>query len=311
MPLGVLTAVTGVSGSGKSSLIFEVLARAVHQQLYGTGEAPGAHNGVEGCENLKRVITIDQRHTGRIPRSNAATYTDIFTPIREVFASSPEARKRGFSARHFSFNTPGGRCPRCAGTGILVMKMHFLPDAGVRCPACQGRRFTQPVLEVHYREHDISQVLDLTVDEALVLLKDVPAAFSRLQILSEVGLGYLQLGQPATTLSGGEVQRVKLAKELGRRTGGHTLFLLDEPTTGMHLEDVSRLLVVLQRLVDNGNSVVVVEHNLQLIRAADWIIDLGPEGGAGGGQIIAQGTPEQVAQVSNSYTGRYLREILK
>ncbi len=311
LPLGLLVAVTGVSGSGKSSLVFDILDRAIHQRLYGARDVPGEHESIEGCEYLDRIITIDQQHIGRIPRSNAATYADIFTPIRGVFAATPEARRRGYSARHFSFNVPGGRCERCAGAGTLTVKMHFLPDVEVRCPACHGRRFTHETLEVHYRDHNISHVLDLTVEEALVLFKDVPAAVSRLQVLSDVGLGYLQLGQPATTLSGGEAQRVKLAKELGRRAAGHTLYLLDEPTTGLHLADISRLLVLLQRLVNAGNTVIVVEHNLHVIKAADWIIDLGPEGGAAGGKLLAQGTPEQVAQIPVSYTGQYLQEILK
>jgi excinuclease ABC subunit A len=318
LPLGLLVAVTGVSGSGKSSLVFDILDRAVRQRLYGSGiargttpgAAPGEHDAIDGCEYLDKIITIDQYHIGRIPRSNAATYTDTFTPIREAFAATPGARLRGFAARHFSFNVPGGRCERCAGTGVLTVKMHFLPDVEVGCPACHGRRFTRETLEVHYRDHDISQVLDLTVEEALALFKDVPAALSRLQVLSDVGLGYLQLGQPATTLSGGEAQRVKLAKELGRRVSGRTLYLLDEPTTGLHLADTARLLGVLQRLVDAGNTVIVVEHNLDLVKAADWVIDLGPEGGAAGGKLIAEGTPEQVAQISGSYTGQSLREKL-
>jgi excinuclease ABC subunit A len=265
---------------------------------------------MEGSEYLDKIITIDQEHIGRIPRSNAATYSDAFTPIREAFAATPEARRRRLTARHFSFNVPGGRCERCEGTGVLTVKMHFLPDVEVRCPTCHGRRFRRETLAVRYRDHDISQVLDLTVEEALVLFQDVPAALSRLQVLSDVGLGYLQLGQPATTLSGGEAQRVKLAKELGRRVTGRTLYLLDEPTTGLHLADIARLLDVLQRLVDAGNSVIVVEHNLELIKTADWVIDLGPEGGAAGGKLIAEGTPEQVALVPGSYTGRCLSETL-
>jgi excinuclease ABC subunit A len=310
LPLGLLVAVTGVSGSGKSSLVFDILDRAIRQRLYGAGDAPGEYDTIEGGDYLSRIITIDQQQIGRIPRSNTATYADIFTPIRDTFAATPDARGRGYAARKFSFNVPGGRCERCAGAGTLTVKMHFLPDVEVRCPACHGRRFTRETLEIRYREHNISQVLDLTVDEALTLFTDVPAAVSRLQVLSDVGLGYLQLGQPATTLSGGEAQRVKLAKELGRRPKGHTLYLLDEPTTGLHLADISRLLIVLQRLVDAGNTVVVVEHNLHVIIAADWIIDLGPEGGASGGKLLAQGTPEQVAQIPGSYTGQYLREIL-
>ncbi len=307
LPLGLLVVVTGVSGAGKSSLIFDILGRALRQRLYAAGDAPGECDAIEGCEHIQRLITIDQAHLGRLPRSNAATYSDAFTPIREVFAATPEARRRGMSARHFSFNVPGGRCERCEGTGVLSINMHFLPEVEVRCPVCRGRRFTQETLAVQYGGYNISQVLDLTIEEALPLFKDVPAARSRLQVMFDVGLGYLQLGQPATTLSGGEAQRVKLAKELGRRTRGHTLYLLDEPTTGMHLADVARLLGVLQRLVDGGNSVIVVEHNLELVKAADWVIDLGPEGGTAGGRLIAEGTPEQVAQVPASYTGQFLR----
>jgi excinuclease ABC subunit A len=310
LPLGLLVAVTGVSGSGKSSLVFYILDRAIRQRLYGSSDAPGEHDAIEGCEYLDKIITIDQEHIGRIPRSNAATYSDTFTPIREAFAATPEARRRGLSARHFSFNVPGGRCERCEGAGVLTVKMQLLPDVEVRCPACHGRRFTRETLAVRYRDHDISQVLDLTIEEALALFKDVPAVLSRLQVLSDVGLGYLQLGQPATTLSGGEAQRVKLAKELGRRVTGRTLYLFDEPTTGLHLADTARLLGVLQRLVDAGNTVMVVEHNLELVKAADWVIDLGPEGGAAGGKLIAQGTPEQIAQAHGSYTGQSLREIL-
>jgi excinuclease ABC subunit A len=310
LPLGLLVAVTGVSGSGKSSLVFDILGRAVRRQLYGSSEAPGEHDIIEGYEYLDKIITIDQDHIGRIPRSNAATYSDTFTPIRTAFAATPEARRRGLTARHFSFNVPGGRCERCEGAGVLTVKMHFLPDVEVRCPTCHGRRFTRETLAVHYQDHDISQVLDLTIEEALTLFKDISAAYSRLQVLSDVGLGYLQLGQPATTLSGGEAQRVKLAKELGRRVTGRTLYLLDEPTTGLHLADTARLLVVLQRLVDTGNTVVVVEHNLELIKTADWVIDLGPEGGVAGGRVIAEGTPEQIARVPASYTGQCIRDLL-
>src|SRR5256884_292609 len=242
LPLGLLVAVTGVSGSGKSSLVFDILDRAIRRRLYGSSDAPGEHDAIEGCEYLDKIITIDQEHIGRIPRSNAATYSDTFTPIREAFAATPEARRRGLSARHFSFNVPGGRCERCEGAGVLTVKMQLLLDVEVRCPACHGRRFTRETLAVRYHDHDISQVLDLTIEEALALFKDVPAALSRLQVLSDVGLGYLQLGQPATTLSGGEAQRVKLAKELGRRVTGRTLYLLDEPTTGLHLADTARWL---------------------------------------------------------------------
>jgi len=310
LPLGLLVAVTGVSGSGKSSLIFDVLDRAARQRLYGSGEIPGVHESIDGLDLLDKIITIDQAHIGRIPRSNAATYSDAFTPIREAFAATPDARRLGLKARHFSFNVPGGRCPRCEGTGVLTINMHFMPDVEVRCPACRGRRFTREVLEVKYRDHDISEVLDLTVEEALPLFEGVPSALARLQVLADVGLGYLQLGQPATTLSGGEAQRVKLAKELGRRATGRALYLLDEPTTGLHLDDTARLLGVLQRLVAAGNSVIVVEHNLELVKTADWVIDLGPEGGAAGGRIIAEGTPEQIAGVAASYTGKFLKQIL-
>ncbi len=309
-PLGLLVAVTGVSGSGKSSLVFDVLDRAIRQRLDGSGEAPGDFDGIEGLENIDKVITIDQAHIGRIPRSNAATYSDTFTSIREAFAATAEARRRGYTARHFSFNVPGGRCERCEGTGVLTVKMQLLPDVEVRCPTCHGRRFTPETLEVRYRDHDISQVLDLTIEEALALFAEVPSAAARLQVLSDVGLGYLQLGQPATTLSGGEAQRVKLAKELGRRGTGRTLYLLDEPTTGLHLADTARLLGVLQRLIDNGNSVIVIEHNLELVKAADWVIDLGPEGGAAGGRLVAEGTPEEVAALPDCYTGQCLRDVL-
>ena len=308
IPLGLLVAVTGVSGSGKSTLIFDILDLAAHQRLNRATELPGEHNAITGWEHIDKVITIDQNHLGRIPRSNAATYSDTFTPIREAFAATPEAKKGKVSVRHFSFNVPGGRCERCEGAGTLAVKMHFLPEVEVRCPACRGRRFKREILAVKYRGYDISQVLDMTVEEALALFADVPAVASRLQVMSDVGLGYLQLGQPATTLSGGEAQRIKLAKELGRRATGRTLYLLDEPTTGLHLADTARLLLLLQRLVDAGNSVIVVEHNLDLVKAADRVIDLGPEGGLAGGQLLAEGSPEDVAQVKESYTGQCLKE---
>ena len=309
IPLGLLVAVTGVSGSGKSSLIFDVLDVAARQHLNGATELPGEHDSITGWEHIDKVITIDQAHIGRLPRSNAATYSDAFTPIREAFAATPEAKKNKVTARHFSFNVPGGRCERCEGAGTLTVKMHFLPDVEVRCPACRGHRFKRETLAIKYLGCDISQVLNMTVEEALNLFADIPAAVSRLQVMSDVGLGYLQLGQPATTLSGGEAQRVKLAKELGRRGTGRTLYLLDEPTTGLHPADTARLLLVLQRLVDNGNSVIVVEHNLDLVKAADWVIDLGPEGGAAGGRVLAEGTPEDVANVNESYTGQRLKEM--
>jgi excinuclease ABC subunit A len=306
LPLGRLVAVTGVSGSGKSSLVFDILDRALRVRLYGAKDTPGEHEAIEGIELLDKVITIDQQHLAPLARSNAATYTDTFTPIRAAFAATDKARRLGLSTRHFSFNTPGGRCERCQGSGVLAVQMHFLPEAEVRCPACHGRRFTSETLVVRYRGYDIAQVLDLTVEEALKLFEDLPAAHSRLQALCDVGLGYLQLGQPADTLSGGEAQRVKLAKELGRRSSNRTLYLLDEPTTGQHLVDTARLLKVLQRLVGSGSSVIVIEHNLELVKAADWVVDLGPEGGAGGGRLVAEGTPEEIAQAQVSYTGKYL-----
>ncbi len=312
LPLGVLLAVTGVSGSGKSTLIFDILDRALRQRLYQAGpdSAPGEHDTIDGLEQIDKIITIDQEHIGRMARSNAATYSDAFTPIRAAFAASPDAQRLGLTARDFSFNLPGGRCERCQGAGVLSVNMQLLPAVEVRCPVCQGRRFTRRVLQAHYRGADIAQVLDMTIEEALELFQEAPAVRGRLQVLSDVGLGYLQLGQPADTLSGGEAQRVKLAKELGRRASRRTLYLLDEPTTGLHLADVQRLLSVLQRLVAAGSSVIVVEHNMELVKTADWVIDLGPEGGAAGGQVVAVGTPEQIAAAPGSYTGAALSKIL-
>ncbi len=309
LPLGKLIAITGASGSGKSSLMFDILDCAARQRFYGARDVPGEHDAIEGWEHLDKIVTIDQSAIGRSPRSNAATYTDAFTPIRAAFADTPEARHRKLTPRHFSFNVPGGRCERCEGAGVLAVEMHFLPDVQVRCPACHGRRFTRKVLAAQYRGRDIAQVLDMTIEESLALFQDVPAAADRLALMVDVGLGYLQLGQPATTLSGGEAQRVKLAKELSRRATGRTLYLLDEPTTGLHVADTARLLTLLHRLVEIGNTVIVIEHNLDVIKAADWIIDLGPEGGQAGGQLVAEGTPEQVAQVGLSRTGSFLRQI--
>jgi excinuclease ABC subunit A len=308
LPLGLFIAVTGVSGSGKSSLVLDVLDRAARHRFYDAGDAPGDHDAILGWENLDKVVTMNQTPIGRTPRSNAATYTGAFTPIRQAFAAAPDGHERGLSARHFSFNVPGGRCERCKGAGMLTVKMHFLPEALVRCPACRGRRFRREVLAVRYRGHDIADVLDMTIEEALPVFEDVPAVSSRLALMVDVGLGYLRLGQPATTLSGGEAQRIKLAKELSkaRRATGRTLYLLDEPTTGLHAADVAQLLAVLQRLVDAGNTVVVIEHSLDVIKSADWIVDLGPEGGEAGGRIVAQGTPEQVAGVQASHTGVFL-----
>ncbi len=311
IPLGTFTAVTGVSGSGKSSLMLDILDRAARQRFNNATDAPGKHDAIEGWEHLDKIISIDQAAIGRSSRSNAATYTDAFTSIRQLFAETAEARRRHLTPGHFSFNVPGGHCERCKGAGTLTVNMHFLPDVEVRCPVCRGRRFKAEVLAVRYRGYDIAGILDLTIEEALALFRDVPAVAARLSLMSDVGLGYLQLGQPANTLSGGEAQRIKLAKELARRTTGRTLYLLDEPTTGLHPADVARLLDLLQRLVDGGNTVVVIEHQVDVIGAADWIIDLGPEGGEAGGYVVAEGTPEAIAQVAQSFTGRFLSRALE
>jgi excinuclease ABC subunit A len=313
LPQRTLTTITGVSGSGKSTLMFDILDRAARQRFYGAADPPGAHDGIDGWEHFDKIITIDQAPIGRSTRSNAATYTDAFTPIREAFAAQPAAQQRGLTAQHFSFNVPGGRCDRCEGAGVLSVEMHFLPDVLVRCPVCRGRRFKREVLAVKYRGYDIAQVLDLTIEEALALFgeaSDVPAARARLGLMAETGMGYLPLGQPASTFSGGEAQRVKLAKELARRSTGRTLYLLDEPTTGLHPADTAHLLLLLQRLVDAGNTVVVVEHNLDVVKCADWVIDLGPEGGDAGGQIVAEGTPEAIAASPQSITGQFLKALL-
>ncbi|MFD0745171.1 excinuclease ABC subunit UvrA [Phytohabitans flavus] len=305
LPLGLLVAVTGPSGSGKSSLLLDILDRAARRHFHGAGDPPGPHDGIDGWEHLDKVVTIDQQAIGRVPRSNAATYSDLFTPIREAYAATEDARKQGLSAGHFSFNVAGGRCERCTGAGVLSVSMHFLPAVEVRCPSCRGRRFNRQVLSVKYRGHDIAEALDMTVADALDAFADVPGAANRLRLLADVGLGYLPLGQPATTLSGGEAQRIKLAKELARKSTGRTIYLLDEPTTGLHPADTARLLGVLQRLVDAGNTVLAIEHDLHVIRAADWVVDLGPGGGSAGGEVVAEGTPEQVA-ASGSRTGKHL-----
>jgi excinuclease ABC subunit A len=309
-PARALTAVTGVSGSGKSTLMFDILDRAARQRYYGAAAESGAHDGIEGWGNFDKIVTVDQKPIGRSARSNAATYTDAFTPIREAFAAEPAAREHGLTAQHFSFNVPGGRCDRCEGAGVLSVEMHFLPDVEVRCPACRGRRFKREVLGVAYKGHDIAQALDLTIEEALSLFADIPSARARLGLMAETGMGYLQLGQSASTFSGGEAQRVKLAKELARRATGRTLYLLDEPTTGLHPADTAHLVVLLQRLVDAGNTVIVVEHNLDVVKCADWVVDLGPEGGDAGGRVVAAGTPEDVAACAESVTGQMLKARL-
>ena len=310
IPLGVLTTVTGVSGSGKSTLVNEILYRALARELYRAADEPGAHTAIEGIEHLDKVIQIDQSPIGRTPRSNPATYTGLFTFIRELFAMLPEAKARGFKPGRFSFNVKGGRCEACQGDGVIAIEMHFLPDVYVTCEQCKGRRYNRETLEIKYRGKSIADVLDLTVDQALPLLENFPPIAVKLRTLQDVGLGYIELGQSATTLSGGEAQRVKLSKELSRRGTGTTLYILDEPTTGLHFADTHKLLDVLNKLVDQGNTVVIIEHNLDVIKSADHVIDLGPEGGAGGGRIVAQGTPEDVARSRESFTGRFLADIL-
>jgi excinuclease ABC subunit A len=310
-PLGTFIAVTGVSGSGKSTLINEVLHKALAQKLYKSKSKPGEHKEIKGLENLDKVIDIDQSPIGRTPRSNPATYTGVFDDIRDVFAQTNEAKVRGYKKGRFSFNVKGGRCEACRGDGIIKIEMHFLPDVYVPCEVCHGKRYNRETLEVTYKGKNISDVLEMTVEDGLQFFENIPKIKRKLQTILDVGLGYIKLGQPATTLSGGEAQRVKLASELHRRSTGRTLYILDEPTTGLHIDDISRLLKVLQRLVDNGDTVLVIEHNLDVIKAADYLADLGPEGGDGGGQIVATGTPEEVAEVEASYTGRYLKPILQ
>jgi excinuclease ABC subunit A len=310
MPLGVLTTVTGVSGSGKSTLVNEILYRSLARQLYRAADEPGAHTAIEGIDLVDKVIQIDQSPIGRTPRSNPATYTGLFTFIRELFAMLPDAKTRGFRPGRFSFNVKGGRCEACQGDGVIAIEMHFLPDVYVPCEQCKGRRYNRETLEIKYRGKSIADVLDLTVDQALPLLENFPPIANKLRTLQDVGLGYIELGQSATTLSGGEAQRVKLSKELSRRGTGRTLYILDEPTTGLHFEDTHKLLDVLNKLVDQGNTVVIIEHNLDVIKSADYVIDLGPEGGEGGGRIVARGTPEEVSRSRESFTGRFLADVL-
>jgi excinuclease ABC subunit A len=309
-PLGLLTVVTGVSGSGKSTLVNDILYRALAAKLYRSMEKPGAHRSIVGIDQIDKVVQIDQAPIGRTPRSNPATYTGVFAPIREIYSMLPESRERGYKPGRFSFNVKGGRCEACQGDGQRRIEMNFLPDVYVTCEVCRGKRYNAETLAVRYKGHSISDLLDLPIEEALKVLENIPAIQQKLQTLVDVGLGYVQLGQSATTLSGGEAQRTKLARELSRRQTGRTLYILDEPTTGLHFDDVRKLLGVLNRLVSLGNTVLIIEHNLDVIKQADWIIDLGPEGGEGGGRVVAQGSPEQVARNKKSYTGQALARAL-
>ncbi|HKC32695.1 MAG TPA: ATP-binding cassette domain-containing protein, partial [Xanthobacteraceae bacterium] len=310
IPLGLFTCVTGVSGGGKSTLLIDTLYKAVARRLNGASEAPAPFDKIEGLEHIDKIIDIDQSPIGRTPRSNPATYTGAFTPIREWFAGLPESRARGYEPGRFSFNVKGGRCEACQGDGVIKIEMHFLPDVYVTCDVCKGKRYNRETLEVTFKGKSIADVLDMTVEEAADFFKAVPRVRETLKTLHRVGLDYIHVGQQATTLSGGEAQRVKLAKELSKRATGRTLYILDEPTTGLHFHDVAKLLEVLHELVEQGNSVVVIEHNLEVIKTADWIIDLGPEGGDGGGEIVAAGPPEDIVRVKRSYTGKFLAPVL-
>ncbi len=311
IPLGLLVCVTGVSGSGKSTLINGTLYPAAMRVLHGSmRNKPGKHHSIEGLEHIDKIIDIDQSPIGRTPRSNPATYTGLFSPIREIFAKTKEARARGYKPGRFSFNVKGGRCEECEGNGLITIEMHFLPDVYVPCEECDGARYNRDSLDIRYKGKNISEVLQMTVEEGCEFFKNIPTVFHKLDTLNDVGLGYIKLGQPATTLSGGEAQRVKLATELSKRQTGRTLYILDEPTTGLHAVDVDKLLQVLHRLADSGNTVIVIEHNMDVIKTADWIIDLGPEGGDKGGKIIAQGPPKTIAKKKNSYTGQYLKPKL-
>ena len=312
IPLGVMTCVTGVSGSGKSTLINEILYKGLEKALYSQYKGiPGKHRAIEGAEQIDKIINIDQSPIGRTPRSNPATYTGAFDQIRALFAKTKEAQLRGYKAGRFSFNVKGGRCEACKGDGIIKIEMHFLPDVYAPCEVCKGKRYNRETLEVTYRGKNISEVLDMTVDEAVAFFENIPAVYNKIKTIQDVGLGYIKLGQPATTLSGGEAQRIKLATELSKRPTGKTLYILDEPTTGLHTADIASLLEVLGRLVDQGESMVIIEHNLDVIKCADHIIDLGPEGGSGGGRVVCTGTPEDIAQCAESHTGRFLAPLLK
>jgi excinuclease ABC subunit A len=303
--------VTGVSGSGKSSLILEVLHKNLAQQLYRTGDRPGACREIRGVGEIDKVVHIDQSPIGRTPRSNPATYTGLFTFIRDLFAQLPESRARGYRPGRYSFNVKGGRCEACQGDGLIKIEMHFLPDIYVTCDVCKGERYNRETLEIRYKGKNIAEVLAMTVDQALAFFSAIPMIRAKLETLRDVGLGYIGLGQSATTLSGGEAQRIKLSRELSRRATGRTLYILDEPTTGLHFADIQKLLDVLSRLVESGNTVVVIEHNVDVIKCADWIIDLGPEGGDSGGEVIATGTPEDVARQPHSFTGQFLKRVLQ
>ena len=311
IPIGLLTCVTGVSGSGKSTLVNDTLYRAAAKKIYRSLEEPAPHASISGLETFDKVINVDQSPIGRTPRSNPATYTGLFTPIRDLFAQTPQARERGYEPGRFSFNVKGGRCEACEGDGMIKVEMHFLPDVYVECDVCHGKRYNRETLDVQYRGKNISEVLQMTVEVARDFFQPVPAIAAKVNLLFEVGLGYIRLGQSATTLSGGEAQRVKLALELSKRDTGNTLYILDEPTTGLHFADIDLLLKVLYRLRDHGNTVVVIEHNLDVIKTADWVIDMGPEGGDGGGMVVASGTPETVAAAKGSHTAKFLAPILK
>ena len=311
IPLGIFTCVTGVSGSGKSTLVNEILYKRIAQDLNGAKSKPGVHKDIKGLEHIDKVIEIDQSPIGRTPRSNPATYTGVFDDIRDLFAQTNQAKMKGYQKGRFSFNVKGGRCEACGGDGIIKIEMHFLPDVYVPCEVCKGKRYNRETLEVKYKGKTISDVLEMNVEEALSFFENIPKIQRKMQTLHDVGLGYIKLGQPSTQLSGGEAQRIKLASELSKRSTGKTLYILDEPTTGLHIADIDKLIEVLQRLVEGGNSILVIEHNLDVIKTADYIIDLGPEGGSGGGKIIATGTPEEIINKKESYTGKFLKPFIQ